>query len=116
VTTVLQVKSENFVDTPAIHRFTLRALRYLRSGFSVHLRGPAGTGKTTLAIHLATMLQRPILLVFGDDEYKSSDLIGNQRGYSRKKIVDNYIHTVVKVEDEFREPWFTMNSIVPVRK
>ena len=105
MTTVLQVRSDNFVDTPAVHRFTLRALRYLRSGFSVHLRGPAGTGKTTLAIHLATMLQRPILLVFGDDEYKSSDLIGNQRGYSRKKIVDNYIHSVVKLEDEVRESW-----------
>lgn len=105
MTTVLQVKSDNFVDTPAINRLTQRALRYLRSGFSVHLRGPAGTGKTTLAIHLANLLERPILLVFGDDEYKSSDLIGNQRGYSRKKIVDNYIHNVVKLEDEFRESW-----------
>ncbi|MBD2181958.1 gas vesicle protein GvpN [Planktothrix sp. FACHB-1355] len=103
--TVLQVNSQNFVDTPTISRLTQRALRYLSTGFSVHLRGPAGTGKTTLAIHLANLLERPILLVFGDDEYKSSDLIGNQGGYSRKKVVDNFIHTVVKVEDEFRQSW-----------
>ncbi|MEL7037814.1 MAG: gas vesicle protein GvpN [Cyanobacteria bacterium J06592_8] len=103
--TVLQANSQNFVDTPTIAHLTQRALRYLQSGFSIHLRGPAGTGKTTLAIHLANLLERPILLVFGDDEYKSSDLIGNQRGYSRKKVVDNYIHTVVKTEDEFRQSW-----------
>lgn len=43
--------------------------------------------------------------MFGDDDYKSSDLIGNQMGYSRKKVVDNFIHTVVKTEDEFRQSW-----------
>ncbi len=105
MTTVLQANSHNFVDTPAINRLTQRALRYLHAGFSVHLRGPAGTGKTTLAIHLANLLERPILLMFGDDEHKSSDLIGNQRGYNRKKVVDNFIHTVVKLEDEFRQTW-----------
>ena len=105
MTTVLQVNSQNFVDTPAIHSLTQRALRYLHAGFSVHLRGPAGTGKTTLAIHLGNLLERPILLVFGDDEYTSADLIGNQKGYSRKKVVDNFIHTVVKLEDEFRQSW-----------
>ncbi|NMF61389.1 gas vesicle protein GvpN [Brasilonema octagenarum UFV-E1] len=105
MTTVLQANSHNFVDTPTINRLTQRALRYLHAGFSVHLRGPAGTGKTTLAIHLANLLERPILLMFGDDEHKSSDLIGNQRGYNRKKVVDNFIHTVVKLEDEFRQTW-----------
>ncbi|MFN6529561.1 gas vesicle protein GvpN [Nostoc sp. ChiSLP03a] len=103
--TVLQVNSQNFIETPKVNHLTKRALRYLHTGFSIHLRGPAGTGKTTLAVHLANMLERPILLVFGDDEYKSSDLIGNQRGYSRKKIIDNYIHNVVKMEDELRESW-----------
>ena len=105
MTTVLQATSANFVETPTINSLTQRALRYLKAGFSIHLRGPAGTGKTTLAIHLASLLERPILLMFGDDEYKSSDLIGNQRGYNRKKVVDNFIHTVVKLEDEFRQSW-----------
>jgi gas vesicle protein GvpN len=105
VTTVLQARPRRFVSTPSVERVATRALRYLQSGFSVHLRGPAGTGKTTLALHLADLLSRPIMLIFGDDEFKTSDLIGNQTGYTRKKVVDNYIHSVVKVEDELRQNW-----------
>ena len=103
--TVLQARPRNFVSTPTLERTTLRALRYLQSGYSIHLKGPAGTGKTTLALHLADLLARPIMLLFGDDEFKTSDLIGNQSGYTRKKVVDNYIHSVVKVEDELRQNW-----------
>jgi gas vesicle protein GvpN len=105
MTTVLQARPKGFVNTPAIEQLTIRALRYLQSGFSLHLRGPAGTGKTTLAMHLADLLNRPIVLIFGDDELKSSDLIGNQLGYTRKKVVDNFIHSVVKLEDELRQNW-----------
>jgi gas vesicle protein GvpN len=105
VTTVLRASPRRFVSTPAIERIATRALRYLQSGFPVHLRGPAGTGKTTLALHLADMIARPIMLLFGDDEFKTSDLIGNQAGYTRKKVVDNFIHSVVKVEDELRQNW-----------
>lgn len=105
MTTVLRASPRRFVSTPAVDRVASRALRYLQSGFSVHLRGPAGTGKTTLALHLADLLARPIMLLFGDDEFKTSDLIGNQSGYTRKKVVDNYIHSVVKVEDELRQNW-----------
>jgi gas vesicle protein GvpN len=105
VTTVLKASPRRFVSTPAVERVATRALRYLQSGFSVHLRGPAGTGKTTLALHLADLLTRPIMLLFGDDEFRTSDLIGNQTGYTRKKVVDNFIHSVVKVEDELRQNW-----------
>ena len=103
--TVLQARPRNFVSTPTVERIAHRALRYLQSGYSVHLRGAAGTGKTTLALHLADLLSRPIMLLFGDDEFKTSDLIGNQSGYTRKKVVDNFIHSVVKVEDELRHNW-----------
>lgn len=105
MTTILQARPRRFVSTPAIERISARALRYLQSGFSIHLRGPAGTGKTTLALHLADLLTRPIMLIFGDDEFKTSDLIGNQLGYTRKKVVDNFIHSVIKVEDEMRQNW-----------
>ncbi|HEY9660084.1 MAG TPA: gas vesicle protein GvpN [Allocoleopsis sp.] len=105
MTTVLKATPRRFVSTPSVERVATRALRYLQSGFSVHLRGPAGTGKTTMALHLADLLSRPIMLLFGDDEFKTSDLIGNQSGYTRKKVVDNFIHSVVKVEDELRQNW-----------
>ncbi|MBW4540060.1 MAG: gas vesicle protein GvpN [Myxacorys chilensis ATA2-1-KO14] len=105
MTTVLRASPRRFVSTPSVERLALRALRYLQSGFSVHLRGPAGTGKTTLALHLADLLTRPIMLIYGDDESRSSDLIGSQAGYTRKKVVDNFIHSVVKVEDELKHNW-----------
>ncbi len=105
MTTVLQAKPRDFVSTPAVERVAQRALRYLQSGYSVHLKGAAGTGKTTLGLHLADLMGRPIMLIFGDDEFKTSDLIGNQTGYTRKKVVDNYIHSVMKVEDELRQNW-----------
>ncbi len=102
---VLRVRPGQFVVTPAIEQVAIRALRYLTSGFAVHLRGPAGTGKTTLAMHLANCLERPIMLIFGDDEFKSSDLIGSESGYTHKKLLDNYIHNVVKVENELKQNW-----------
>ncbi|PZV08480.1 MAG: gas vesicle protein GvpN [Leptolyngbya sp.] len=105
MTTVLRASPRRFVSTPSIDRIIVRALRYLQSGYSIHLRGPAGTGKTTLALHLADLVARPLMLVYGDDEFKTSDLIGGQTGYTRKKVVDNYIHSVIKVEDEFRQNW-----------
>ena len=105
MTTVLNVSPERFVSTPGVDRIAERAMRYLESGYSVHLRGPAGVGKTTLALHLAHLRHQPIFLVIGDDEFKTSDLIGNQSGYTRKKLVDNYIHTVLKVEDEMKHNW-----------
>jgi gas vesicle protein GvpN len=102
---ILRVRPGQFVVTPAIEQVAIRALRYLTSGFAVHLRGPAGTGKTTLAMHLANCLDRPIMLIFGDDEFKSSDLIGSESGYTHKKLLDNYIHNVVKVENELKQNW-----------
>jgi hypothetical protein len=40
-----------------------RALLYLQSGFPLHLRGPAGSGKTTLALRLAEKLKRPVMML-----------------------------------------------------
>ncbi|MFM7426692.1 MAG: AAA family ATPase, partial [Elainella sp.] len=116
MTTVLRASPRRFVSTPAIERIVTRAYRYLQSGFSVHLRGPAGTGKTTLAMHLADLLARPMMLLYGDDDYKTSDLIGNQTGYTRKKVVDNYIHSVVKVEDELRHNWIDSRLTLACRE
>jgi gas vesicle protein GvpN len=105
MTTVLHANPRQFVSTEYTKRIVRRALRYLQSGFAVHLRGPAGTGKTTLAMHLAGLLARPMVLIYGDEELRSSQLVGSLSGYSRKKVVDNYIHSVLKVEDDLRHSW-----------
>lgn len=116
MTTVLHARPKGFVNTPAVEKLSGRTLRYLQSGFCVHLQGPAGTGKTTLALHLADLLGRPIMLIFGDDELGSSDLIGAQTGYTRKKVVDNFIHSVVKLEDELRQNWIDSRLTMACRE
>lgn len=95
----------NFVETPAIRDITERALVYLNAGFPVHFRGPAGTGKTTLALHVASQLGRPVMFIAGDEEFNTSDLVGGQTGYRYRKVVDNFIHTVLKVEEDASQRW-----------
>ena len=105
MTTVLQARPRQFVNTPHTERLVRRALRYLQSGFPVHLRGPSGTGKTTLAMHLGSLVGRPLMLMFGDDQFNSTDLIGGRTGYTHRRVVDNYIHSVVKTEDDMQQRW-----------
>ncbi|MEK7860775.1 MAG: gas vesicle protein GvpN [Chloroflexota bacterium] len=104
--TVLSVRPRpDFVETPAVRDLTDRALAYLAAGFPVHFRGPAGTGKTTLALHVAARLGRPVMLVAGDEEFATSDLVGGQHGYHYRKVVDRFIHTVLKVEEDRGDRW-----------
>ena len=91
--------SENFVLTPQVQHIANRALAYLQAGYPVHFSGPAGTGKTTLALHVAALRGRPATLMHGDDEFGSSDLVGGEYGYRKSKLIDNFIHSVVKTEE-----------------
>lgn len=95
----------DFVETPAVSECTERALSYLAAGFPVHFRGPSGTGKTTLALHAAAQLGRPVMLIVGDEEFKTSDLVGGQNGYRYRKVVDRYVHTVLKYEEDAAKTW-----------
>ncbi len=95
----------DFVETPAVRSLTDRAFSYLCAGYPIHFSGPAGTGKTTLAMHVAAQLGRPVALIHGDDEYGSSDLVGGQLGYRSTRVVDNFIHSVMKTEESVAKTW-----------
>ena len=95
----------DFVETPYIKRLTRRALNYLKMGVPVHFRGPTGTGKTTLALHVASKIGRPAVLLHGDDEYKTSDLVGGEHGYRYRYLKDNFIASVLKVEQDMYKRW-----------
>ncbi len=105
LTTLSLKQKANFVDTPYVHGLTERALVYIRAGYPVHFSGSAGTGKTTLAMHVAAKIGRPVILIHGDDEFGSSDLIGGQTGYRSTQLIDNFIHSVVKREENVSKVW-----------
>jgi nitric oxide reductase NorQ protein len=97
--------SAGFVSSSYVERLTERALTYLGIGYPVHLAGFAGTGKTTIAFHIAAKLGRPVILIHGDDEFAGSDLIGKDVGYRKSKLIDNYIHSVLRAEENLRVLW-----------
>lgn len=106
LTTVLEPRSlPNFVETEYVRDLTERALAYIAAGFPVHFRGVSGTGKTTVAMHVASKLARPVVIMHGDEEHSSSDLVGGQYGYRKKKVVDNFIHSVLKTEESMNSSW-----------
>jgi gas vesicle protein GvpN len=95
----------DFVETPFVKDLVARTLVYLQDGLHVHLSGPAGSGKTTVALHVAQQLGRPVVLIHGDDQMGTADLVGKESGYKRSYTHDQYIHTVLKIEEESKPLW-----------
>jgi len=98
-------QKQSFVESEKIKEMITRAVAYLNAGFPVHLKGPAGTGKTTLAMHLAHIFNQPTIVIFGSDEIRSTDFVGGQFGYRKKVVIDNYIHSVVKTDETAEQQW-----------
>ena len=104
--TLLRVQPrDDFIISPSIEAVTTRAMACLEAGYPVHFRGPTGTGKTTLALHLAKLRKRPVILMYGDEEFGSSDLVGGEKGVVSSRLVDNFIHSVLKTEENVRPQW-----------
>jgi gas vesicle protein GvpN len=105
----------SFVETEYTRSIIGRALGYVEAGFPVHFRGASGTGKTTLAMHLASKIGRPVTVIHGDEEQTTSDLVGGQYGYRRKRVVDNFIHSVLKTEESMYRSWVDNRLTVACR-
>ena len=93
------------VRTPEIEAIEARARAYLGAGYAVHFRGPAGSGKTKLALDLARRIGRPVLLLVGDDSFDTRSLVGVEGGTRTRRVVDRYITSVMKVETESAPVW-----------
>lgn len=102
---VIAKKQPTFVETPHVRSIVDRALNYVRAGYPVHFSGPAGTGKTSMALYVAAQLERPVMLMHGDEQLATSDLVGGEHGYRRRKLVDNFVHSVMKTEEDVSLRW-----------
>ena len=106
MTTLLEPRPlPNFVETPFVTGIVDRALTYIAAGFPIHFRGASGTGKTTLAFHVASKLDRPMVMIHGDEEFSTSDLVGGEYGYRTRKVIDNFVHSVLKTEEDMSRRW-----------
>lgn len=106
IPTVLELTPlSDFVETKYIKDITKRTMAYISAGLSVHLRGGSGTGKTTLAMHIASKLKRPVVMIHGDEGFTTSDLVGGEHGYRVRKVVDRFISRVLKTEEDMVKHW-----------
>ena len=106
MTTILEpTPLSDFVETKYIKDVTNRALSYIKAGFPIHFRGTSGTGKTTLAMHVASKIGRPVVMIHGDEEFTTSDLVGGEYGYRIRKVVDRFVSRVLKVEEDGVKCW-----------
>jgi len=106
LTTLLEPRAlVGFVETPFIKDIVQRAMTYVAAGFPIHFRGASGTGKTTMAMHVASKLGRPVVMIHGDEESSTSDLVGGEYGYRTRKVIDNFIHSVLKTEEDMTRRW-----------
>ncbi|MGD0152334.1 MAG: gas vesicle protein GvpN [Thermacetogeniaceae bacterium] len=96
---------DDFVVTEHLNKIISRALAYLDAGFPIHFQGPSGTGKTSLALYLAHCLKHPVMLIHGDHEMNSSDMVGGLMGFRVRFLIDNFVHSVLKREEDVERSW-----------
>jgi len=103
---VIKPKPEaDFIESPYISNIIEKAIRYIKAGIPVHLSGPTGCGKTTLALHTAHKLGKPVILINGDEEFSTSSLVGGEFGYRKKKVVDKFVSRVYKSDESYSKLW-----------
>jgi gas vesicle protein GvpN len=103
--TYLVPKVDHFVERPDVKELSDRIKMWLNAGYPVHLIGPTGCGKTSLAMHTAMDLGRHVVWINGDESMATSDLIGGYSQIEQESIRDKYIHNVIKSNDILKADW-----------
>ena len=77
---------DGFVKSPFFEEIIERTLAYLQAGYPVHFVGPSGVGKTSLALYIASQLNKPVSIIRGHHELSNKDLLGITMESRRKKL------------------------------
>ncbi len=104
-----------FVKTKMIEDIIRKTKLYMKAGYPVHFVGPSGVGKTSLALHIASQMNRPVTIIRGHHELSNKDLLGFQNGITKKETIDNYIHSVYKHEQVIKPNWVEGQLIQAVK-
>jgi len=96
---------DHFIDVPDVRKIEDRVKLWLNTGYPVHLIGPTGCGKTSLAMHIAKELERPVVWINGDESITTTDLIGGYSQIEQESLRDKYIHNVFKSNDILKADW-----------
>jgi len=95
----------HFIRTSEVTAIEGRMKLWLQAGYPVHLIGPTGCGKTSLATHVARELGRPVVWINGDESITTTDLIGGYSQIQNESVRDKYIHNVFKSKDVIKIEW-----------
>jgi gas vesicle protein GvpN len=104
-TKYLLPKVENYIETEEVKKIKEKVKLWLNVGYPVHIIGPTGCGKSTLALRVAEELGRPIVWVNGDETMTTADLVGGYSEIEAESLRDRFIHTVLKTRDVMRAGW-----------
>jgi len=101
----LMPKVEYFVETEQVKKIKEKVKLWLNAGYPVHIIGPTGCGKTTLAMKVAEELGKPTVWLNGDETMTTADLVGGYSQVESESVRDRYIHTVIKAKNILKAGW-----------
>jgi gas vesicle protein GvpN len=96
---------DNWVETEPVKALKGKIKNWLSLKYPVHLIGPTGCGKTSVALQVAKEFGRPVVWLNGDESITTTDLIGGYSEIEVNTIRDKYIHNVFKDKDILKADW-----------
>ena len=96
---------KNWVETEPVKAIKERIKNWLSLKLPVHIIGPTGCGKTTVALQVAKEMGRPVVWINGDESITTTDLIGGYSQVEVNSIRDKYVHNVFKDKDVLKAEW-----------
>ncbi len=98
-------RARPYYEDRELHSLHSRAIAYLRAGVAVRFQGPAGTGKTAIALRVAHDLARPVAYLTGHSRMTREDLVGRTIGVRTSRLEDRYIASVRRSETRSQADW-----------